>query len=166
MCNMNFRNIIVRPVFRLACVTFVWAPAGLNSQTLPSHYRISVLAGNTSREEAVAARSAYLNGPGPVAVASDGTIYFAEGLSFVIRKISPDGMLLTTVGTGSMGHSGDGGPATAAQIGADIAGPVLDGDGNLYFGDTNSALRKIDSNGFITTVADFTGYGTSPGPNA
>jgi sugar lactone lactonase YvrE len=165
MCNRNFRNIIARPVW-LACVTFVFVPAGLHTQILPSHYRISVLAGDTRHPETVRARAAYLNGPGPVAVASDGTIYFDEGLSFVIRKISPDGMLSTTAGTASMGHSGDGGPATAAQIGADIVGPVLDGDGNLYFGDTNSALRKIDPNGVITTVADFSGYGTSPNPNA
>ena len=54
--------------------------------------------------------------------------------------------------------NGDGGPATAAQIGA-IQGIALDGAGNLYLSDTDhNSVRKVDSKGIITTVA---GTGTA-----
>ena len=69
------------------------------------------------------------------------------------------GLISTVAGTGSAGLSGDGGPATAAEINA----PVdldFDGEGNLYilelgYGkfDYNVRVRKVDSSGRITTVA-------------
>jgi sugar lactone lactonase YvrE len=63
------------------------------------------------------------------------------------------GVITTAVGTGTEGFSGDGGPATQAQI----AGPqamALDAAGNLYLADgRNRRVRKVDTNGIISTVA-------------
>ena len=64
------------------------------------------------------------------------------------------------VGTGFHGgFSGDGGPATSAQLGGPDA-LVLDASGNLYLADAeNNRIRKVDARtGIITTVA---GNGTA-----
>ncbi len=70
-----------------------------------------------------------------------------------VKKISPDGTITTVAGTGERGFSGDGGPATQAKV-SNPRDMVLDAAGNLYLVDSdNFRIRKIDSNGIITTVA-------------
>jgi sugar lactone lactonase YvrE len=86
-------------------------------------------------------------------VGPDGSIYFGESFAFAIRKITPEGMLTTVAGNGSVGQSGDDGPALAAQIGTDIAGIAVDLQGNVYFADTNATVRKVDPHGTITRFA-------------
>jgi len=59
----------------------------------------------------------------------------------------------TSAGTGASGASGDGGPATAANIYAS-RGVVADKYGNIYMTqETNHTVRKIDTSGIITTFA-------------
>jgi hypothetical protein len=56
-------------------------------------------------------------------------------------------------GTGVAGYSGDGGPATRAQLKSPYR-MVFDRQGNLYFSDRdNHRIRKIDPKGIISTVA-------------
>ncbi|MGP8215418.1 MAG: hypothetical protein ACLQQ4_07635 [Bacteroidia bacterium] len=72
-----------------------------------------------------------------------------------IRKINgKTGIITTIAGNGIAGYSGDGGPATAAEI-SDPTGIALDNSGNVYFIDVgNSRVRKITvTTGIITTVA-------------
>src|ERR1035438_3423722 len=94
------------------------------------------------------ATSAQLSGPGGLALDSAGNLYTAEYAR--IRKIS-NGVIATVAGNGIWGFSGDGGPATSAQI---IDGGIaLDSAGNLYIADvSNYRVRKV-SNGVITTIA-------------
>ncbi len=70
-------------------------------------------------------------------------------------------VITTIAGTGTGGFSGDGGPATAANIdGATVV--TFDAAGNLYFPDySNSRIRKIDASGIITTVVGNGTYGYS-----
>jgi serine/threonine-protein kinase len=90
--------------------------------------------------------------PRGVAVGSDGTIYFAEAGAHRIRAIGSDGLLRTVAGTGVRGHTGDGGPATAAQIN-EPAG-LLYNDGELYFAEYGgSAVRAIGASGTMRTIA-------------
>ena len=89
--------------------------------------------------------------PGAVAVDAAGNLYIADTFNNRIRKVS-NGVITTVAGNGTLGSSGDNGPATSAEL----AGPVgvaVDAAGNLYIADFSSnRVRKV-SNGVITTVA-------------
>src|SRR5947209_8185766 len=80
-------------------------------------------------------------------------ICFGQGPKFNISTIA---------GTGTSGFTGDGGPATAANL-AFPAGIAFDAAGNMYIADaSNSRVRKVDANGVITTFAgtgDFGNFG-------
>lgn len=70
----------------------------------------------------------------------------------VVIGAGPSGTIATVAGDGTPGFSGDGGPATSAQL-SNPNGVALDGAGNLYVADfTNCRVRKV-SGGTITTVA-------------
>jgi hypothetical protein len=75
------------------------------------------------------------------------------------------GQIITTIaGTGTVGFSGDGGPATAADINSSID-LLADGSGNIYLLSLSGCnLRRIDPSGIITTfagtgIAGFSGDG-------
>ena len=80
------------------------------------------------------------------------------GNSFVIdgnrvRKISATGGVSLYAGNGIIGYSGDGGPATAAELDAPTA-LALDRYGNLYIADNGTNhIRKVNTSGIITTIA-------------
>ena len=105
------------------------------------------------------ATAAQLNEPQDVAVDDAGNLYIADLFNYRIRKVDLQGIITTVAGTGQRGFSGDGGPATAAQV-FNTARPGLnwpggmdfDAEGNLYVAD-GGAIRKIDTAGTITTVA-------------
>jgi RHS repeat-associated protein len=112
------------------------------------------------------ATAAQLNVPYGVAVAPDGTVYISDPGNARIRRITPDGLITTIAGTGTSGYSGDGGPATAAQLNAPI-GVAVGPDGSVYIADFNNhRVRKVDPTGLITTVAGtgVSGYGGDGGP--
>ena len=86
--------------------------------------------------------------------------------SYRVRKIDTSGIITTVAGTGSRGDSGDGGPATQAEMGysLDVA---VDRAGNLYIADIeNHRVRRVDTFGRISTVAGVgrQGYSGDGGP--
>lgn len=91
--------------------------------------------------------------PWGIAVADDGTLYFSERGAHRVRVLLPDGTLGTVAGTGSAGFSGDGGPATEAQLSSPSG--VAWHDGRIFISDTeNSRIRVVDlASGRIVTVA-------------
>ena len=97
----------------------------------------------------------------PVEMFADpaGNVYIADQFNHRIRKVDGHGVITTIAGTGSQGYSGDGGPATAAQINTPIS-VFVDSRGNIIFSDVgNQRIRKIDIHGVITTVAGNGGKG-------
>ena len=100
--------------------------------------------------------AAQLSEPSSVFVDAAGNLYIAQHairVSFV-RKVTPDGIILRVVGTdnGTRGARGDGGPAISAQL-INASGLALDPAGNLYIADTgNHRIRKVTTNGVITTI--------------
>jgi trimeric autotransporter adhesin len=97
------------------------------------------------------ATNAELGQPWGIAVDSAGSLYIADANNLRIRKVS-GGVITTIVGNGTLGFSGDGGPATSAELDAPW-GVALDSTGNLYIADwMSNSVRKV-SNGVINTVA-------------
>lgn len=110
------------------------------------------------------AGSARLNEPFMCVFDRQGNLYVAEAMNHCVRRIDGDNNVITTVaGTGELGYSGDGGPATQATLNQPYALDIAD-NGDLYIVDRlNAAIRKVDAaSGIISTVA---GTGT-PGPSA
>lgn len=97
-----------------------------------------------------------LRQPRDVAADSAGNLYIADTVAARVLKVAPGRAVTTFAGTGTPGSSGDGGPATAAQL-SSPSGLAAD-RGNLYVVDGYTRVRKIDSQGLIQTVA---GTGTS-----
>jgi uncharacterized protein (TIGR03437 family) len=82
-----------------------------------------------------------------------GNLYIADSYNARIRKVSPNGIITTVAGNGTEGYSGDGGPATKAQLNRPV-GVAVDGSGNLYIADYfNYRIRKVAPDGIITTIA-------------
>lgn len=99
------------------------------------------------------ATAAQLNFPRGLAVDSQGVIYIADTQNHVIRRVGNDGIITTLAGTGKAGYGGDYKTATQAQLDQPTA-LAIDSADNLYVADTgNSVIRKINSQGIITTVA-------------
>ena len=87
-------------------------------------------------------------------MASDGkNLYIADWLHCRVIKIAPDGTYSLLAGAGGAGHSGDGGPATSAQLyfPVDVA---VDGAANVYVAeDYQSRVRKVTPDGTISMIA-------------
>lgn len=98
------------------------------------------------------ATGARLSRPVAVAALPDGGFVVADNGNQRIRRVGPDGTISTVAGTGTRGYSGDGGPATNAEL-ADPRGlAVL--EGAILVADTgNHRIRRIAPDGTITTFA-------------
>ena len=99
---------------------------------------------------------------------TEGNLYVCEAKNHTVRKIDMATKTITTVaGTGELGYSGDGGPATSATMNEPYSLQVA-ANGDIYIVDRlNAAIRKVDSaTGIITTVAGTgePGYSGDSGP--
>jgi trimeric autotransporter adhesin len=104
------------------------------------------------------ATEAQLNEPTGVAVTADGGFLIADWGNSLVRAVSPAGVITRVAGAGTVGDSGDDGPATGAQLNAPraIAVPT---DGGFLIADTgNHVIRAVSPAGVITRVA---GNGTA-----
>jgi uncharacterized protein (TIGR03437 family) len=100
--------------------------------------------------------------PTALALTGDGGIVVSDQQNFRIRRIDRTGTVRTIAGTGARSFGGDGGPGAAATM-SDPGMVAVDAVGNIYFGDTgNHRVRRIDTNGVITTIAG-TGAASSTG---
>ncbi len=81
-----------------------------------------------------------------------GNLYICDARNSVIWKVNTSGTINIIAGNGDPGYSGDGGPATNAEL--NVPGDInVDKAGNIYFIDQNSLVRKVDAAGIISTVA-------------
>ncbi|MEI6077318.1 MAG: hypothetical protein WCS94_17185 [Verrucomicrobiota bacterium] len=99
------------------------------------------------------ATSAQVNTPNGVAVDGAGNIYIADSSNNRIRKVNPQGIISTIAGNGRTGYSGDGGSATSAMLSFPST-VCVDAYGNISIADWgNNRIRRLGTNGLITTVA-------------
>ena len=90
-------------------------------------------------------------------------LYIADTFNNVVREVNlTTGIITTVAGTGTAGFSGDGGPATSAEL-YDPSGVAVDSAGNVYIADSdNEVVRKVTaSTQVITTIAGTGTYGYS-----
>ncbi|MEE9295517.1 MAG: hypothetical protein V3W34_11220, partial [Phycisphaerae bacterium] len=100
------------------------------------------------------ATAAKVNKPQGVAVDSNDDVYIVDTGGASIRKVVvATGIIDIVAGTTSVGYSGDGGAATAADLNTPTR-VVIDATGKFYIADSgNSVIRKVSASGTITTVA-------------
>ena len=117
---------------------------------------ITTVAGNGVRGfsgDGGPATDASLSRPRSAVVDAAGNLFIADRDNDRIRKVSPGGVITTVAGNGVRGFSGDGGPATDASLNRP-GGVGVDAVGNIYIADTeNHRIRKVGTDGIITTVA-------------
>ena len=97
--------------------------------------------------------NAELHNPTGLAVDVIGNIYVADKGNNRVRMINTGGVITTLAGANTGGYTGDNGPASAAEL-YGPTGVAVDAQGNIYIADrSNNAVRKIDLNGMISTIA-------------
>jgi len=147
----------------LLVVACIFLPLASQAQTPPS-YIITTVAGNHTSGfagDGGAATSGTLFNPSSVAVDNSGNLYIADQFNNRVRKVSADGTITTVAGNGTGSLLGDGGQATSASL-HNPFGVAVDSSGNLYVADTsNNAVRKVGTNGVITTVVGNGTFGYS-----
>ncbi len=117
----------------------------------------TVAGGGNSRDDRVAATSAYLHNPAALAVNAAGELYIAE--SGRVRKVDASGTITTVAGGGSSRDDGVAATSAYLQIAAGYTGRsnplAVNAAGELYIA-VNSvphSVREVDASGTITTVA-------------
>jgi uncharacterized protein (TIGR03437 family) len=154
--------------------------AGTCATVLAQQYQISTYAGTGTSGysgdggQAASAQLGLSINSG-IAVDSAGNLYIAEHMyssdfstiNNLVRKVSPAGIITIVAGTGTLGSSGDGGPATSAQLNSP-AGLAVANDGTLYIAGLDNRIRKVSPSGIITTYAGTgaAGYSGDGGPAA
>ncbi len=129
--------------------------AAVAATALAQQYTISTVAGNGTANysgDGGPATSATLNGPIGVALDTSLNLYVADVDNERIRLVS-GGNISTLAGNGTVGYSGDGGNATAAEMFSPTRA-VVDGSGNVYIADSsNDVIRMVAPGGIISTIA-------------
>lgn len=104
------------------------------------------------------AQRARLSLPAGLAVLPDGGFLVADRNAERVRRVSADGRIHTVAGSGALGSSGDGGPATRATLAGPLGVAVTPNGGFVIASD--NVVRAVDGAGVISTVA---GPGTAGG---
>jgi sugar lactone lactonase YvrE len=117
---------------------------------------ITTVAGNGSAGysgDGGPATNASMNTPNGIAIDASGNLFISDGYNNRIRKVDQNGIITTVAGNGTAGYSGDGGLAINARL-YNTVGLAVDASGNLFIADCyNYRIRKVSTNGIITTVA-------------
>lgn len=139
--------------FSCAAVLLSLIPAARAQQ----QHIITTVAGGLPNH--VPATQAAISAPAPVVKDSAGNLYTADLSRNAVYKIDSSGQLTIVAGNGAAGFSGDGGPASNAELNGP-SGLFVDGSGNIFIADqNNNRIREaVAATGNIQTVA---GNGTN-----
>lgn len=116
-----------------------------------AQYSVSTFAGSDSGFVNGTLAESKFNGSFGICIDKDGNLYIADSGNNCIRKINTDGVVSTFAGTGKAGN------LDADRLSATFNSPTgicTDNTGNFYVADfLNHTIRKIDGEGFVTTLA-------------
>ncbi|HEX4795122.1 MAG TPA: hypothetical protein VH370_15110 [Humisphaera sp.] len=100
------------------------------------------------------AAAAQLSGPYGITRGPDGALYICDCDNQLVRRVARDGTISTVAGNGKRGYSGDGGPATQAELNEPYE-VRFDKAGNMFFVERlNHLIRRVDGKTHvISTVA-------------
>lgn len=142
----------------LAPICFVIVLALCAPQFSLGQYAINTVAGGGPNN--LPALQSSIGYPGSAVRDTAGNTYIADSYSSQVFKVSATGMLTVVAGNGTLGYSGDGGPATSAALNRPES-VALDSSGNIYIADTdNSVVRVVNSGTQSVTIA---GVAIAPG---
>ncbi len=154
-------------VAQLGHAVFSMAPSGSIQQVFGTGIRTGSIdgEGGDARDDlgdGKQASAASLNFPTAIVVDGGGNSYIADKNNHRVRRVDGvTGIITTVAGTGVAGSSGDGGPATSAQLNLP-SGLALDSAGNLYIAEQGgNRVRKVTPGGTISRVAGTGSYGYS-----
>jgi DNA-binding beta-propeller fold protein YncE len=154
--NLYLAGNHVSQIIRLGTDDRAWIVAGLETEGYSG-----------DGGDALAAEMQF---PCGVAVAASGRpLFVADTYNSAVRVIDETGTIHTIAGDGTHGYTGDGGPAAQARLDHPFRIRYDEPAGDLYIVDRyNHAIRKIDAQGVMTTVAGtgVAGYGGDGGPAA
>jgi len=130
---------------------YIADPGNLNIRKITTDGNIHTVASNLDAES--------------IAVDAAGSIYYPNYINSTIQKILTNGTQFTIAGNGTIGFSGDGGPATAAQLNTPY-GVAVDSSGNVYVADfANMAIRQLTpAASTVTAVNAASGLGLEVSP--
>src|SRR6266545_622708 len=149
-----------RPTAKDMRLYFLAAPIIAVAVLHAQPYVITTVAGGALPQTPVTATDASVS-PNGVTVDGAGNVFFSSRNA--VFKLDVKGVLTHIAGTSRPGFSGDGGPALNAQFNYPN-GLAFDQSGNLYIADTgNNRVRRISTNGLITTVAGLGTFRSDPG---
>ena len=179
-CALNLQaqsppTITTQPVSQTnltgSSVTFSVAVAGtgpftyqwqLNGTNLSNNIITTVAGGGSLRPfggDGGPATNASMWVPSAVTFDAAGNLFIADTQFNRIRKVDTNGIITTIAGNGNEDFAGDGVAATNTSL-YGPSGVAFDAGGNLYIADTfNERIRKVDTNGFISTVVGNTDNG-------
>jgi hypothetical protein len=95
-----------------------------------------------------------------MAVDKSGNVFVSDFTGNQVRRVTSTGTITTVAGNGTAGFSGDGGPATSAQL-TGVNALAMNGSGDLFIVENQSTaggppwtrrIRRVDSKGIITTI--------------
>lgn len=132
---------------------FVFAQYVIGSSTAAMIYSIAGSGMIGYSGDGGPATLAQTHGPNSLVKDASGNIYFSDESNHMVRKIAAGTSIISLLaGNGLYGYSGDGGPATSAELGYPSS-LALD-SASLYIADDNATVRKVDLiSGTITTYA-------------
>ena len=149
----------VRPV-TVPVAALLAALTWFSSAAVAQIYRIDTILGDYDPLAVVPLADAWVSNPSSLATDSRGNVYFVDRDTYRVRKVDQSGQVSTVAGSGLLGFSGDGGPATSARLGERVEGLAVDDVGNVYIADTaNYRIRRVDPSGTIETIAGTGSYG-------
>ena len=118
----------------------------------PKIYRIETVAGNPDLGDGGPALAAEIGNIQGLALDRAGNLYLSDTEHHRVRRVGSDGVITTVAGTGLPGFSGDGGPASRAQLNLPY-GLAVSPAGNVYIADLgNHRVRRISPDGVISTI--------------